>query len=418
MEAWPDGRDAATESTLVHGDAVEAWPDGRDAATESTLVDGGGRARAPRPDRAPRARVGSRRRRRPRGDRVVRRARGRTPRGGVGGVRRARRPARGHVGARRRDARRPRCPCRTRWRARAPGLRRVGAARKARRWNARHRRAHVRTRRTPRHRRGARRDGERVVLAFVPADAMERTVVHGLAPELGMARLHADEARATTTESLDPAAWDDALVAGRRALATELVAAGRAMLRLAREHALDARAVRATDRAVPGRPSPPGRDLRGPRGRRCGRRLRLGRARPDDRDARQVPRRPGCHASRPCTASRCWPGSGSPPSTRCTTTSSGSRCSTGCWVVPAPSPRGGRLAPGHAGAARPARPVGGADGAHAARRPARPRRERRRPRRPRLRGPHVHLRRSRRPGRRLGRDAGRGRRRARVPCSR
>ena len=82
------------------------------------------------------------------------------------------------------------------------------------------------------------RDGERVVVAFVPTDAITRTVVHGLAPELGMARLHADAAQASTTEVLAPTAWDDALVAGRRALATELVAAGRAMLGLAREHAL------------------------------------------------------------------------------------------------------------------------------------------------------------------------------------
>jgi UDP-N-acetylmuramoyl-tripeptide--D-alanyl-D-alanine ligase len=34
VEAWPDGRDAATESAGDE-DAVEAWPDGRDAATES-----------------------------------------------------------------------------------------------------------------------------------------------------------------------------------------------------------------------------------------------------------------------------------------------------------------------------------------------------------------------------------------------
>jgi alkylation response protein AidB-like acyl-CoA dehydrogenase len=42
-----------------------------------------------------------------------------------------------------------------------------------------------------------------------------------------------------TVEALEPTAWDDALVAGRRALATELVATGRVMLRLAREHALE-----------------------------------------------------------------------------------------------------------------------------------------------------------------------------------
>ena len=40
-------------------------------------------------------------------------------------------------------------------------------------------------------------------------------------------------------ETVEPAAWDDTLIAGRRALATELVAAGRTMLRLAREHALE-----------------------------------------------------------------------------------------------------------------------------------------------------------------------------------
>ena len=38
MEAWPDGRDAATKSTGCDGDAVEAWPDGRDAATKSTVL--------------------------------------------------------------------------------------------------------------------------------------------------------------------------------------------------------------------------------------------------------------------------------------------------------------------------------------------------------------------------------------------
>jgi hypothetical protein len=38
VEAWPDGRDAATESTQVMEMQVEAWPDGRDAATESTQV--------------------------------------------------------------------------------------------------------------------------------------------------------------------------------------------------------------------------------------------------------------------------------------------------------------------------------------------------------------------------------------------
>jgi hypothetical protein len=82
------------------------------------------------------------------------------------------------------------------------------------------------------------RDGERVVVATVPTAAVERTVVHGLSPELRLSRLHAAAVQPVTIETLEPAAWDDALIGGRRALATELVAAGRAMLRLAREHAL------------------------------------------------------------------------------------------------------------------------------------------------------------------------------------
>jgi hypothetical protein len=82
------------------------------------------------------------------------------------------------------------------------------------------------------------RDGEAVLLAIVPTDAVERTAVHGLSPELGISRLRAGAVQPVTTEILLPAAWDDTLITGRRALATELVAAGRAMLRLAREHAL------------------------------------------------------------------------------------------------------------------------------------------------------------------------------------
>lgn len=82
-------------------------------------------------------------------------------------------------------------------------------------------------------------EGEGVVVAIVPTDAVERTAVEGLSPELGMSRLRADAVQPLAIETLGPAAWDHALIAGRRALATELVAAGRVMLRLAREHALE-----------------------------------------------------------------------------------------------------------------------------------------------------------------------------------
>ena len=83
------------------------------------------------------------------------------------------------------------------------------------------------------------REGEGVVVAILPTDAVERTAVEGLAPELGISRLRANAVQPLAIETLEPAAWDDALIAGRRALATELVAAGRVMLRLAREHALE-----------------------------------------------------------------------------------------------------------------------------------------------------------------------------------
>jgi hypothetical protein len=83
------------------------------------------------------------------------------------------------------------------------------------------------------------RDDGRVLVAIVPTDAVERTAVDGLAAELGISRLRAETLKPVATETLEPAAWDDALIAGRRALATEIVAAGRVMLRLAREHALE-----------------------------------------------------------------------------------------------------------------------------------------------------------------------------------
>jgi alkylation response protein AidB-like acyl-CoA dehydrogenase len=82
------------------------------------------------------------------------------------------------------------------------------------------------------------RDDDRVVVAVVPTEAIERTVIEGIAPEVGMSRLHAGGVQPVATETLEPNVWDDILLAARRALATELVAAGRAMLALAREHAL------------------------------------------------------------------------------------------------------------------------------------------------------------------------------------
>ena len=119
--------------------------------------------------------------------------------------------------------------------------------------------------------------------------------IDGLSPELGLSRLPTDGAQPVTTETLEPAAWDDALIAGRRALADG------ARGRRARDAAprtrarARARAVRSTHRPVPGRPPPAGRNLRRARsGRRRGR-VGVGRTRSADRHAGQVPRRAGRH---------------------------------------------------------------------------------------------------------------------------
>ena len=148
------------------------WPGRRNGIDR---LDGGRRARAARQERPPRPRVGSRRRRRPRGDRLVRRARRRTTRRGVGGVRRARRPQCGRVGARRRDARRARASARlsaprSRSRRSVAGshpARSATAAWSSTAWRSRVAR-HRDTVAVPA------RDGERVVVAMVRTEAVGR----------------------------------------------------------------------------------------------------------------------------------------------------------------------------------------------------------------------------------------------------
>jgi hypothetical protein len=83
------------------------------------------------------------------------------------------------------------------------------------------------------------RAGAQVVLATVAVDTLTNRAVHGLDPDLGLRRIHGTGLRPLRTDPLDHEAWDAGLAAGRRALATELVAAGRAMVRLACEHARD-----------------------------------------------------------------------------------------------------------------------------------------------------------------------------------
>jgi len=72
-----------------------------------------------------------------------------------------------------------------------------------------------------------------VVLATV--DGLERRVIGGLDPALGLVEISGTAPGVTT----GPVPWDDVVAAGQRAIAHELVGAAAAMLDLAREHALE-----------------------------------------------------------------------------------------------------------------------------------------------------------------------------------
>ena len=82
-------------------------------------------------------------------------------------------------------------------------------------------------------------DGDREVLVRVPTSALERRQVEGLDSELGLFELRAADVAVGSSRELETGAWAAALAAGRVAIAHDLVGASRAMLTLAREHALD-----------------------------------------------------------------------------------------------------------------------------------------------------------------------------------
>ncbi len=99
---------------------------------------------------------------------------------------------------------------------------------------------------------GLARSKQAVVVAAGGADGPTAVVVDtvdlaprpvsGLDPALGMIEVAADGVRAPARAAgaaPSPAAWDEAVAAGRLALAHELVGASRAMLDLARTHALE-----------------------------------------------------------------------------------------------------------------------------------------------------------------------------------
>jgi hypothetical protein len=75
-------------------------------------------------------------------------------------------------------------------------------------------------------------------LVSVPAAAAEVRAVHGIDPDGGLraVRVRGSAARAA---DLDPASWQRAVALGRRALAHQIAGASRAMLDLARAHALE-----------------------------------------------------------------------------------------------------------------------------------------------------------------------------------
>ena len=80
-------------------------------------------------------------------------------------------------------------------------------------------------------------------LAVVDGSGLDRSVVGGIDPGLGLVAVSGavtgDAARAGERTDLAPAAWVDAVAAGRRALAHQLVGTSRTMLEQAREHALE-----------------------------------------------------------------------------------------------------------------------------------------------------------------------------------
>jgi hypothetical protein len=75
-------------------------------------------------------------------------------------------------------------------------------------------------------------------LASVPAPAAEVHAVHGIDPDGGLCAVRV-RGSASQAAELDPAAWQRAVALGRRALAHQIAGACRAMLELARTHALE-----------------------------------------------------------------------------------------------------------------------------------------------------------------------------------
>jgi alkylation response protein AidB-like acyl-CoA dehydrogenase len=81
--------------------------------------------------------------------------------------------------------------------------------------------------------------GDDHVLVVVATSALTLRPVGGLDPSLGLVEVAGDGVPVAARSGLARAAWPAAVAAGQRALSHELVGASRAMLELAREHALE-----------------------------------------------------------------------------------------------------------------------------------------------------------------------------------
>jgi len=82
------------------------------------------------------------------------------------------------------------------------------------------------------------RAGEELRTVTVPRTVADVGAVHGVDPDGGL-RMFRGEIRAADAVPLDTATWDAAVACGRRAVARQIEGADRAMLDLARAHALE-----------------------------------------------------------------------------------------------------------------------------------------------------------------------------------
>ena len=150
-------------------------------------------------------------------------------------------------------------------------------------------------------------------LVTVPMRDAEVRAVHGIDPDGGFHAVRV-QGRATAATRLDLGAWQSAIALGRRAVAHQIAGASRAMLELARTHALERVQF---DRPIAGsRRCATDSRTRWWRWRRSRRRSALPeRSRTPTRRPSRRPLRDARRAPWPRTASRCSPASASPRST-------------------------------------------------------------------------------------------------------